>query len=247
MQNGCGSVKVDFATGSSSVRVSLAGRSACRLYAILRAGCSPLKKNRNQPPFGRPHPPLDPPQKLSDTVHLVHGALMFAAFGLLMPAGAMVARFAKTLSTAWFTVHRGVQVVAVVVAAAGLGLIIYKTNQQGLPHFDNTHARVGLAAACMAFVQPVVAWLRPGKGTPGRLTWFDFHFVLGWGATAVGAAAIVLGLKRFGATGPVIDAFYGYVGVLAGAIVVLSLFMRRKASAPAYKGRTDLDDDPLLS
>lgn len=161
----------------------------------------------------------------------------------------MVARFYQSTSNSWFALHRGIQLLAVLLVAGSLAFVIYKTNQQGLMHFDNTHARLGLAAACVALVQPFVAWLRPRKGGVGRAEWYVLHFTLGWGAVILGAAAIVLGLQRFGAAAAIIDAYYGYLGLLAVAILLLSIGTRGKSEAQRYQGAKsgDLDDDPLLS
>jgi hypothetical protein len=174
---------------------------------------------------------------------------MFAGFGLLMPAGAMVARFCQSMSSSWFALHRGIQLLAVLLVAGSLALVIYKTNQQGSMHFDNTHARLGLAAACVALVQPFIAWLRPRKFGVGRAEWYVLHFTLGWGAVILGAAAIVLGLQRFGAAASIVDAYYGYLGLLTVAILLLSIATRGRSEAQKDQGTKggELDVDPLLS
>lgn len=157
---------------------------------------------------------------------------MFIAFGVLMPLGALVARFFKDATQAWFALHRGLQVAGVVSALAGFALIVYSTQHGGSPHFANTHSRLGLAAVCAVVVQGVVGALRPAKSATGRPAWFGLHAFLGWGTLVVAAAAIVLGLRRYRAGKTIEYAFYGYAGVLVACVVALVLGRaRRKASS----------------
>jgi len=127
------------------------------------------------------------------TTHLVHGILMFLSMGFLMPLGAMCARFGKELFPApgWFQKHRAIQVFAVLLAMGGFGLAVDFTASAHGKHFSGTHGKLGLAAFVLAMLQPLNAFIRPGKDGAHRPVWEIVHKGSGWIVPILAAANIL--------------------------------------------------------
>ena len=170
-------------------------------------------------------------------MRIAHGALMFAAWAVLAPAGVFLARFAKRVPPSsgprafWFVSHYMVQSAALAAAAAGLGLAV--AFSWGGAHFDSAHGKLGLAVFVAGALQPVNAFVRPLRGKPGspyttaRLLWEILHKGAGYATLAAAAAAIVLGLLAYGAPTPLIAAY----GALAAATVAaFAAFAARDAA-----------------
>ncbi len=170
-------------------------------------------------------------------MRIAHGALMFAAWAVLAPAGVFLARFAKRVPPSsgprafWFVSHYMVQSAALAAAAAGLCLAV--AFSWGGAHFDSAHGKLGLAVFVAAALQPVNAFLRPLRGKPGspyttaRLLWEILHKGTGYATLAAAAAAIVLGLQAYGAPTALIAAY----GALAAATVAaFAAFAARDAA-----------------
>jgi hypothetical protein len=147
---------------------------------------------------------------------LWHARCMVLAWGVLMPLGALVARFYKvTPSQAWpreldnrlwWNLHRGLQWSGVVLMTAGVVLAFNRgTSSNALAMW---HAWAGWVLCLLGWTQVASALLRGSKGgptepqmrgdhydmTPWRRGFERVHKVLGWVAVAASAAIIVLGL-----------------------------------------------------
>lgn len=138
---------------------------------------------------------------------IAHGALMFLSWGLLAPAGILVARFMKgfpnAASTFWFTSHKFLQTLTVVISCIGFLLAVMIVSPG--PHFDGSHALVGLAVVAASILQLLVgAFCRPPKTVEEqnarprkRLAWELFHKGVGYCLAAMAVAAIFLGIREF--------------------------------------------------
>ncbi len=156
----------------------------------------------------------------------VHGALMLTAWGLLMPAGGIAARYFKVMpgqdfprvveNLTWWRWHRGLQYGGMALAVAALGVILSETGGR----FDTLHGRCGLAVMTLGCVQVVSGLLRGTKGGPtdpradprDAATWRGDHYDMtrrrhafeawhkpvGWIAVALAGATVLLGLQLVG-------------------------------------------------
>ena len=166
-------------------------------------------------------------------VLLWHAGLMIAAWGLLLPLGALLARFFKVTpdqdwprqldNPFWWRWHRLLQYggLAMLTVAAGL---VYA--ESGL-RLDSLHTRCGAIAVGLAWLQVIGGWLRGSKGGPTepdprgdhydmtlrRRLFEAIHKPAGWAALAIAAAAVQTGLHLVAA--PV------WVVVAAGASSVM--------------------------
>jgi hypothetical protein len=145
-----------------------------------------------------------------------HARCMVLAFAVLMPLGALVARFYKVLPRqdwprvrdhkAWWHGHRSLQWAAVALMVVG-GWLAWGQGTAAGP-LAQTHAWAGLALCAMALLQVAGALLRGSKGGPTdttlrgdhydmtswRLTFERLHKSLGWLAVVLGMVVIGLGL-----------------------------------------------------
>ncbi|KXN84643.1 hypothetical protein AN958_12243 [Leucoagaricus sp. SymC.cos] len=94
--------------------------------------------------------PLQPLEKQAKT----HAILCSIGFLVLLPIGALIARYSRTFTTKWLLPHWTFQFVfaaPVIFAGWALG---YKTSEQlGLGHFIDTHQKCGLALLILYLVQ----------------------------------------------------------------------------------------------
>lgn len=122
----------------------------------------------------------------------VHGALMFASWGLLIPVDIILMRFMKRYKKPIFLIHSGGNAIAVllVTVAAILGLIVGSRTRL-------LHLIVGFVVVAASIVQLLLGWRRPEKGTPRRVGWQTLHAWLGRGTLLLGWVNIIFGLIIF--------------------------------------------------
>nr|GMD38325.1 cytochrome B561 domain-containing protein At2g30890-like [Ipomoea batatas] len=103
----------------------------------------------------------------------LHGFLLWASLGFLMPVGILI--------------------LAVLLATAGAAM--------SLKHFDNsfsnTHQRLGLALYIIVWLQTLIGILRPRRGSKARSVWFFAHWLLGTALSLLGVINIYTGLQAF--------------------------------------------------
>ncbi|KAL6078705.1 hypothetical protein QOT17_001348 [Balamuthia mandrillaris] len=155
-----------------------------------------------------------------------HGAVMTLAFGVLLTFGVFVARYHRP-AWYWFFLHAFTQLMALILAISGLAVIVATVQNHGSGHhFDNVHARFGLATLLMTcLVVPALGlwahiWRDPTRKSP-RVFPNRFHYWLGRLTWVMGLVAVFLGLHQYGANAP----FFVLFGVFIGAAVLLALFV----------------------
>ncbi len=145
-----------------------------------------------------------------------HARVMVLAWGVLLPLGALVARFFKVLPgqdwprvldhKAWWHGHRALQYAGAVLMLVGLWLVWAAEGARAASTLAQWHGYLGWLVCALALLQVVGALARGSKGgpteqqlhgdhydmTPWRLTFERLHKGLGW--LAVLAAVVVIGL-----------------------------------------------------
>ncbi|KAL2476583.1 Cytochrome b561/ferric reductase transmembrane protein family [Abeliophyllum distichum] len=110
----------------------------------------------------------------------LHGFLLWASVGFLMPIGILIMRKSNTEESGTrqriiFYIHAITQILAVLLATAGAVMSIkYLDNS-----FNNAHQRIGLALYGGIWLQALIGILRPHRGRKGRSIWYIFHWLLG--------------------------------------------------------------------
>lgn len=152
--------------------------------------------------------------------HIIHGVLMTAGWGLLLPLGVIIARFFRQKEPTtgpnawWFVRHQWLQYTGLACTLAGFAVAIYmKWNTH---HFDSTHAKCGLAVMIVGVMQPLNAFIRPKPGAPYRAIWSFCHKNLGYGAVLLAIVTIVLGLRIAKAPNAYVIAYIVLASMLVG-------------------------------
>ena len=147
---------------------------------------------------------------------LWHARCMVLAWGVLLPLGALVARFFKVLpgqdwprqldNKSWWHAHRALQWLGMALMAVGLWLVWGPSN--AVSPLARWHAWTGWAVCGLGALQVLGAMARGSKGgptepalrgdhydmTPWRLNFERLHKSLGWLAVVVAVAVTALGL-----------------------------------------------------
>ncbi|XP_073158004.1 cytochrome b561 domain-containing protein At4g18260-like isoform X2 [Henckelia pumila] len=128
----------------------------------------------------------------------LHGFLLWASVGFLMPAAILVKRMSNRRESRRkqriiLYIHAITQVVAALLATAAAVLsIIYFENS-----FSNDHQRIGLAIYGAIWLQALVGMIRPHRGSKGRSFWFLFHWLVGTAVSLLGVINIYTGLQAY--------------------------------------------------
>ncbi|KAK8505953.1 hypothetical protein V6N13_002610 [Hibiscus sabdariffa] len=113
----------------------------------------------------------------------VHGVLNTVSWGILMPLGAITARYMKVFKSAdpaWFYLHVACQSSAYVVGVAGWATgIKLGSDSTGITY--NTHRTIGIILFCLGTLQVFALLLRPNKDHKYRLYWNIYHHSIGYG------------------------------------------------------------------
>ncbi|XVE72508.1 hypothetical protein DITRI_Ditri11bG0045000 [Diplodiscus trichospermus] len=112
----------------------------------------------------------------------VHGVLNTVSWGILMPLGAIAARYMrvfKSADPAWFYLHVACQSSAYVVGVAGWATGI-KLGSDSAGVTQNPHRNIGIALFCLGTLQVFALLLRPKKDHKYRFYWNIYHHSIGY-------------------------------------------------------------------
>ncbi|XP_028793853.1 cytochrome b561 domain-containing protein At2g30890-like [Neltuma alba] len=128
----------------------------------------------------------------------VHGFLLWASMGFLMPVGIIAIRLAirekdQRRRKIIFYVHAVLQHVAVIVATAGAIMSIKNFNNL----FNNTHQRIGVALYGIIWPQLLLGIFRPQRGSKRRSAWYLSHWIAGTAVSFLGVLSVYLGLQVY--------------------------------------------------
>ncbi|TXG55480.1 hypothetical protein EZV62_020736 [Acer yangbiense] len=136
----------------------------------------------------------------------VHGVLNAVGWGILMPLGAMIARYLKLFKSAnpaWFYIHVVCQCSAYVIGVAGWATGV-KLGIDNAVTWSEGHRNIGMALFSLATLRvistPVVYMfmfslgLRPGPDHKYRLHWTIYHRLIAYAIIALSVFNILSGL-----------------------------------------------------
>ncbi|XVF21093.1 hypothetical protein REPUB_Repub12eG0061200 [Reevesia pubescens] len=112
----------------------------------------------------------------------VHGVLNTVSWGILMPLGAIMARYMrvfKSADPAWFYLHVAYQSSAYIVGVAGWATGI-RLGSDSTGVTQNPHRNIGIALFCLGTLQVFALLLRPKKDHKYRLYWNIYHHSVGY-------------------------------------------------------------------
>ncbi|XP_077227121.1 auxin-responsive family protein [Tasmannia lanceolata] len=173
----------------------------------------------------------------------IHGVLNAVGWGILMPIGAIIARYLRTFESAdpaWFYLHVGCQVSAYAVGLAGwiTGL---KLGGKSVGVRYTAHRNIGIALFSLATLQVFSALLlRPNKDHKFRRYWNYYHHSVGFTVIILSVINI---FKGFNILEPEMKWKTAYasviivLGVIAALLEVITwiVVLRRRKSANRTK------------
>ncbi|XP_011026234.1 PREDICTED: cytochrome b561 domain-containing protein At2g30890-like [Populus euphratica] len=128
----------------------------------------------------------------------LHGFLLWASMGFLMPVGVIAIRMSQREACGrrlkiLFYVHSISQMLSVLLSTAGAVMSIKNFNNS----FDNHHQRIGVGLYGIVWLQALVGFLRPRRGSKGRGLWFFVHWITGTAVSLLGIVNIYTGLQAY--------------------------------------------------
>ncbi|PSR98683.1 Cytochrome b561 domain-containing protein [Actinidia chinensis var. chinensis] len=128
----------------------------------------------------------------------IHGLLLWASIGFLMPLGILTIRMSdreasRRRSKIPFYFHATFQALSVLLVTAGAVLSIKNFENS----FSNPHQRIGLALYVAIWLQAMIGFRRPHRGNKGRSLWYFAHWLLGTTTSLVGIFNIYTGLEAY--------------------------------------------------
>ncbi|KAG6504148.1 hypothetical protein ZIOFF_036479 [Zingiber officinale] len=138
---------------------------------------------------------LFPKTVLHADSHQIHGVVNAISWGILLPIGAIIARYMKVFKSAdpaWFYLHVACQCSGYIIGLSGwiLGLQL-GSDSKGITY--HKHRNLGIAIFTLATVQVFALFLRPNKDHKHRLFWNIYHYAIGYGVIVMSIVNIFEG------------------------------------------------------
>ncbi|XP_042424350.1 cytochrome b561 and DOMON domain-containing protein At5g47530-like [Zingiber officinale] len=173
----------------------------------------------------------------------IHGVINAISWGILLPTGAIIARYVKVFQfadPAWFYLHVACQCSAYVVGLAGwiLGL---KLGSQSKGITYHKHRDIGIALFCLATVQVFALFLRPDKNHKYRWYWNIYHYAVGYAVIILSIVNVFEGFDILDPAKKWKNAYIAVIATLGGVALVLEAFTwavvtRRRSSEKPHNG-----------
>ncbi|KAI4328910.1 hypothetical protein L6164_021227 [Bauhinia variegata] len=157
-----------------------------------------------------------------------HGIVGIIGWALIMPTGAIVARYWRHKEPLWFYLHGVIQFVGFTfgLATVLLGLQLHSRMHSHIP----AHRGIGIFVLVISIIQILAFFFKPNKDSKIRKYWTWYHCWFGRLALFFAALNIVLGMQAAGA-GSDWRIGYGFlVSLVIVAVIVLEVlaYLRRK-------------------
>ncbi|GBF98451.1 hypothetical protein Rsub_11096 [Raphidocelis subcapitata] len=184
-------------------------------------------------------PDDDAAQAAASRARVAHGVLMLAAFGLLMPLGALLARHkwlygdhaAEKIHPGWFHLHIRIQVLAILAAVAGTILVFafFGDDRKGVNKLYTPHMALGLAAVVAAVLQAGIGHKRPGITHESRDNWRALHYSWGFATMLSGIANCGIGIALVhGIQGDKLEYWVAPTATVLGLLGLAALVLENK-------------------
>eukprot|EP00850_Spirogloea_muscicola_P026035 SM005297S17864 [mRNA] locus=s5297:60:893:- [translate_table: standard] len=182
-----------------------------------------------------------------------HGALAATGYGILLPLGAMVARYGKFSDPLWFYLHIICQISGYVIGTVAFGYGLDLQHSTGAIKYD--HRNIGVSifvfSTCQqpieaprlklkfvvhSFAAPaqlLAICFRPHRGTKYRLYFNIIHHTFGYATIVLAIVNIFLGFHYLAAYHGCRTGYIVFIAVLGGIALVLevvtwALWLRRR-------------------
>ncbi|CAL0325871.1 unnamed protein product [Lupinus luteus] len=160
-----------------------------------------------------------------------HGVINALSWGILMPTGAIIARYLKVFKSAdpaWFYLHIMCQASAYIVGVAGFGTGL-KLGSDSVGVDYDTHRALGIVLFCLGTLQVFALFLRPNKDHKHRFYWNVYHHAVGYATIIISIVNVFEGFDtlenyvgdRYNSWK---HAYIGIIGALGGIAVFLEAY-----------------------
>lgn len=173
-----------------------------------------------------------------------HGVLNAVSWGLLLPMGAIFARYLKTFKSAdpaWFYLHVACQLIGYGVGVSGWATGIHLGNlSKGITY--SVHRNIGITVFALGTLQIFALFLRPKKDHKYRFYWNAYHHSVGYTIIVLGIVNIFKGMSILDVdqkwkTGYIIAiCVLGAVALALEAVTWGVVLKRRKEDSKTYNG-----------
>ncbi|KAK4363195.1 hypothetical protein RND71_018436 [Anisodus tanguticus] len=172
----------------------------------------------------------------------VHGVLNAVSWGVLMPMGAVFARYLKVFKAAnpaWFYLHVACQTSAYIVGVAGWGTgLKLGSDSPGIKF--TTHRNIGITLFCLGTLQVFALLLRPKPDHKYRLYWNIYHHAIGYAVISLSIVNVFEGFDALNGQKNWKRAYTGIIIALGAIAVLLEAFTwfivikRKKSDSNKY-------------
>ncbi|KAL8205323.1 hypothetical protein R6Q57_008874 [Mikania cordata] len=173
-----------------------------------------------------------------------HGVLNAVSWGILMPMGAMAARYLKVFTVAnpaWFYIHVATQTSAYVVGVAGWATGLKLGSDSAGIDYD-THRNIGFILFFFGTLQVFALLLRPKPDNKYRFYWNIYHHSLGYSIIILSIINVYEGLDILDPDKKWTNAYTGILVILGIITVILEaltwfiVLKRKKEDNRTYGG-----------
>ncbi|GAB4840607.1 hypothetical protein Ancab_039644 [Ancistrocladus abbreviatus] len=128
----------------------------------------------------------------------LHGLLLWASLGFFMPVGILIIRMSSTKTTTRvrlvFYFHLILQqMLSVLLATVGAVMSIISFENS----FNNNHQRIGLSLYVAIWLQTLLGFCRPHRGSRKRSVWYFLHWLVGTTIIIAGIINVYTGLEAY--------------------------------------------------
>ncbi|PON43082.1 Cytochrome b561 and DOMON domain-containing protein [Trema orientale] len=167
----------------------------------------------------------------------IHGILNAVSWGILFPAGVIIARYLRTFESAdpaWFYLHAFCQTSSYAVGVAGWATGI-KLGSESKGVQWTGHRNIGIALFALATIQIFALFLRPKKDHKYRFYWNIYHHGVGYAIIVLGILNVFKGIDILNPEKKWKSAYIIAIAVLGGIALLLEaitwvVVLRKKAS-----------------
>lgn len=173
-----------------------------------------------------------------------HGILNAISWGILLPIGAITARYLKVFKAAdpaWFYLHASCQTAGYAVGVAGWGTgLKLGSESSGITY--QPHRNIGIALFCLGTLQVFALLLRPNKDNKYRIYWNVYHHLTGYTVIILSVVNVFKGFDILKPEQGWKTAFIAIISTLGGIAVFLeavtwTIVLKRKSTSNENKAQ----------
>ncbi|KAF7831943.1 cytochrome b561 and DOMON domain-containing protein [Senna tora] len=160
------------------------------------------------------------------TWRIVHGTVNAISWGILLPVGAVTARYLRhiqSLGPTWFYVHAGIQLFTFTLGTIGFAIGVWLGKlSPGVEY--GLHRKLGTAVFSLAALQTLALLFRPKTTNKFRKYWKSYHHFVGYSCVVLGFVNVFQGFQVMGASRSYAKLVYCLgVATLVGVCIALEV------------------------